>query len=112
MPYDEKLYERIGRMIEGWTQIEHKKMFGGICSLIRGNMFCGVYKEFLILRLGEDEAARAMKDDRRSYILPFDITGKPMKGWVMVKPEGLAGNAVLKKWIERARDFALTLPAK
>ncbi len=109
MPYDEKLFARISCVIEGWKDIEHKKMFGGICSLIRGNMFCGVYKEFLIIRLGEDEAKRAMGDDS---VLPFDITGKPMKGWVMVKPEGLAGNAVLRKWIERARDFALTLPAK
>ena len=84
-------------------------MFGGICHLLNGNMFCGVHKEFLILRLGQDKTENAMK---LPHVRPFDITGKPMKGWVMVAEKGYKTDKDLKDWLERAKKFAKTLPAK
>lgn len=59
MPYDEKLDRRIRAVVEDWPDTDAKKMFGGICHLMNGNMLCGVYKEFLILRLGPETAAAA-----------------------------------------------------
>jgi hypothetical protein len=35
-------------------------MFGGVCHLLNGNMFCGAYKDYLILRLGETVAKEAL----------------------------------------------------
>ncbi|MBI4961657.1 MAG: TfoX/Sxy family protein [Desulfomonile tiedjei] len=109
MPYDEALDARIKKIVSRWKNTVDKKMFGGVCHLVQGNMFCGVYKDFLILRLGEDEAKEAMK---LPFVKPFDITGRPMKGWVMVASRGFENDESLKQWLEKARKFARSLPAK
>ncbi len=84
-------------------------MFGGVCHLLRGNMFCGVYKDYLILRLGEKGAKEALQS---KFARPFDITGKPMKGWVMVSPDGFRSDEELAAFLEEAKDFAGSLPPK
>jgi TfoX/Sxy family transcriptional regulator of competence genes len=109
MPYNEELDARIKKIVSRWKNTADKKMFGGVCHLLHGNMFCGVYKDFLILRLGEDQAEEAMK---LSYTKPFDITGRPMKGWVMVDKRGFETEDALKQWLEKAKKFAGGLPPK
>jgi TfoX/Sxy family transcriptional regulator of competence genes len=109
MVYKEEIETRINEMVAGWKNTEEKKMFGGICHLLNGNMFCGVHKEFLILRLGPDRAADALK---LPHVRPFDITGRPMKGWVMVAEDGFRSDKDLKNWLDQARRFAETLPMK
>jgi hypothetical protein len=107
MPYDPQLDERVYRMIADWGTIR-KKMFGGTCHLINGNMMCGVYRDYLILRLGEEAGTAALN---QPHTKPFDITGRPMKGWVMVEQDGLT-DAALSGWLGKARAFAETLPTK
>lgn len=85
-----------------------KKMFGGTCHLMLGNMMCGVYKDCLVLRLGEAQAGKALK---KPHVRPFDVTGKPMKGWVMVEKEGFDGRQ-LDRWLEKASVFVESLPPK
>ncbi len=109
MPYDEGLDTRIKKVVARWHGTSHKKMFGGVCHLINGNMFCGVYKEFLILRLGEDAAVDALD---QKHVRVFDITGKPMRGWVMVDKKGFKSDDALKNWLAKAKAFAKTLPPK
>ena len=109
MAYNKELESRIERIITGWKNTDHKKMFGGICHLIHGNMFCGVYKDFLILRLGEGLAKDALE---LAFVRPFDITGRAMKGWVMVADEGFSSDQELEVWLNKAKDFAETLPSK
>lgn len=109
MPYNERIEQRVQRCIAGWTKIDRKKMFGGVCHLRNGNMFCGVYKDFLILRLGEEKANSALA---LPHVRPFDITGRPMKGWVMVEAEGFAQDRDLSRWLDQARRFADALPPK
>jgi TfoX/Sxy family transcriptional regulator of competence genes len=109
MACDQALNNRITAIIAAWEGVEVKKMFGGVCHLLLGNMFAGVYREFLILRLGEDEAGRALT---LPFVRPLDITGKPMKGWAMVAREGWQTDAELKAWLEKAKAFALSLPPK
>lgn len=109
MPYDEELETRVKGVVSAWKNTDDKKMFGGICHLMNGNMFCGVYKEFLILRLGEQAAQGAL---RKPHVRPFDITGRPMKGWVMVASEGFKTEEALKAWLIAAREFVKILPAK
>lgn len=77
--------------------------------MLKGNMFCGVYKDYLILRLGEKGSEEAL---RSPLVKSFDITGRPMKGWVMVKREGFRSDEELRAWLDEARDFAKTLPSK
>ena len=109
MAYNEELDARIQKIVARWKNTNSKKMFGGVCHLINGNMFCGVHKDSLILRLGAEIAAEAMT---AAHVRPFDITGKPMKGWVMVDREGYKSKEDLRAWLEKARMFAGTLPAK
>jgi TfoX/Sxy family transcriptional regulator of competence genes len=109
MAYDEKLDLRIKKIVSRWKGTIDKKMFGGVCHLINGNMFCGVHKDFLILRLGEDKSKDALQ---QPYARPFDITGKPMKGWVMVASDGYKSDPDLKAWLEQAKGFVKTLPKK
>jgi hypothetical protein len=109
MPYNEEIDERIRKIVSRWENAEAKKMFGGVCHLLYGNMVCGVYKDYLILRLGEKAAEKALK---QSYTRPFDITGKPMKGWVMVDGGGFKTDISLKSWLNKAKTFVKTLPPK
>jgi len=109
MPYDEEIEGRIGKVISRWKNTQARKMFGGICHLLGGNMFCGVYKNFLILRLGEKESRESMS---QPFVRSFDITGKPMKGWVMVEKEGFKSENVLKAWLAKAKEYVGTLPSK
>ncbi len=107
MAYDEKLDARVTAAIAGWGTTR-KRMFGGTCHLINGNMLCGVYKSFLILRLGEQAAQEALE---RPGVKPFDVTGKPMRGWVMIEANTL-DRAGFLKWLKRSRLFVATLPPK
>ena len=107
MPYNEEIDARIRKLVSRWKNSDAKEMFGGVCHRLKGNMVCGVYKDYLILRLGEKESAKALK---QSYTKPFDITGKPMKGWVMVEGRGFKTDEKLKFWLIKARTFVMTLP--
>jgi TfoX/Sxy family transcriptional regulator of competence genes len=109
MPYDEEIESRINTVISRWKNTDAKKMFGGVCHLLDGSMFCGVYKDFLILRLGEEESKGALK---LPFVRPFDITGKTMKGWVMVEKEGFKSDEALKAWLVKAKKFVGALPLK
>ena len=84
-------------------------MFGGVGFLLKGNMLVGVWKNSLIVRVGPDGYEDALLEP---HVKEFDITGRPMKGWIMVEPEGIERDDVLKGWIVRAERFVVTLPRK
>ena len=109
MAYDERLAERVRELLGGHAGISERKMFGGIGFMLDGNMCCGVHGDELILRLGEEDAAAALADPHGR---PFDVTARPMKGWVFVHPDALRTEAELWLWIEPAVDFASSLPPK
>ena len=109
MPFSETLAERVRKRLSRRKGIEEKKMFGGLGFLLNGNMCVGVWKEFLIARLGIEQAEEARKE---LNIREFDITGRAMKGWVMIEPAGLKEEGQLKDWLRRAVQFVETLPAK
>ncbi len=109
MPFNERLEARVNRIVSVWKNTSAKKMFGGICHLINGKMFCGVHKDFLIVRIGEVSAQESLE---LPHVKPFDITGRAMKGWIMVDDRGLESDDDLKKWLIQAKQFALSLPSK
>ncbi len=108
MHSDPKLVARLDALAEthGFTR---KSMFGGYCWFLGGNICCGVWHENLILRLGPDAALAALDRDR---VLPFDITGRPMRNWVMVEPAGFRTKKQLGTWVGQAVAFVETLPTK
>ena len=109
MAYNESSAERIRNQMKKNKGFVEKKMFGGICFLLNGNMACGIRNDDIIVRVGKD----AYED---CLLLPhtrqFDITGRPMSGWVMVSPEGYQSDNELKTWLQRGIDFAKSLPPK
>jgi len=109
MPFDQILAKRIRDELTSISGLEEKKMFGGVGFLIRGNMACGVHKEDLIVRVGPAGYAEALA---QSHARPFDMTGRPMAGWIMVSPGGFAADDDFKRWIKQGVEFAQTLPVK
>ncbi len=107
MAYDLELDARVEEIVTAWGA-SRKKMFGGTCYLLNGNMVAGVLGDSVILRLSTEEGEAALKQPN---VRPFDISKNPMSGWVMVGPDGL-DDASLDDWLEQARDFVATLPAK
>ena len=109
MPYDPIIEERISELTDNWQALDKKKMFGGICYLLNGNMCFGIYKEFIIIRAGQELADSMLEQPN---IRPFDITGKSMKGWFVVGPEGYDNDEKMLQFLRMGREFALTLPPK
>jgi len=108
MAYNEKLAERIRTELSGVPFVE-KKMFGGVGFLIHGNMACGVHKQNMIVRVDPDKHTALLK---KKGARVFDITGRPMKGWLMVDPDGCKTATQLSGWVKEGVKFALTLQAK
>ena len=109
MAFDESLTARIRDALARRRNVEEKKMFGCICFFLDGNALAGVWKDRLIARLGPEEGEAAILEP---HVRAFDITGKPMKKWVAVEPEGVEGDDQVTGWIERATKFVRTLPKK
>jgi TfoX/Sxy family transcriptional regulator of competence genes len=109
MAFSETLAERIRQRLARRKKVVERKMFGGVGFLLNGNLLVGVWKDSLIVRLGPDEGAEALLEP---HVREFDITGRPMKGWIMVEPEGVTGDDQLKGWVQRAVKFVGTLPGK
>jgi TfoX/Sxy family transcriptional regulator of competence genes len=109
MAFDEDLAARIRTALARKKGVEEKKMFGGVVFMLDGNMLVGVWKDSLIVRLGDEQAEAALLEP---HVRPFDITGQPMKRWAMVTPDGVRDDDLLKEWIQRAVKFVGKLPAK
>jgi len=109
MAFDDLLAARIRSSVSRRKGFTEKKMFGGIGFLLNGNMCIGVWKEFLILRVGPGQYEAALAEP---HVKEFDITGKSMRGWVMVENGGVEDEASLKSWVQRAVSFVHGLPMK
>ena len=109
MAFNEALAERIRQRLARRKNVEEKRMFGGVGFLLNGNMLVGVWKDSLIARLGPDQGDDALLEP---HVKEFDITGRPMNGWVLVEPEGIEDDDQLSAWIGRALKFVGNLPAK
>ena len=109
MAYDKNLAARVQDMLAEREGFSEKKMFGGVGYLFHGNMACGVNGEDLIVRVGAENYHNALADPAARV---FDMTGRPMTGWVAVGPGGTRVDDRLYEWVERGVTFALSLPAK
>ena len=108
MAYDELLAKRIDELVKGKKGFTRKEMFGGIAYLLHGNMCVGIHKNELIIRY-DPIITEEIKTDKNVH--PFEITGRPMKGWSLVGSEGIKEDG-LKKWFDLSFGFAKTLPPK
>ena len=109
MAFDDQLAERIRKQLGKRRGLTEKKMFGGLAFLLNGNMCCGVHGQEMIVRLDPEQTDQALSQ-RHTRI--FDLSGRPMKGWILVQPEGLTTQAALAKWIQVGLKYSSSLPAK
>jgi hypothetical protein len=109
MAFDDKLAARIRQQLGQRRDVIEKKMFGGVAFLLNGNMACGVHGQEMIVRLDPAQTAKALS---RPYTRTFDLTGRPMKGWILVEPKGLTTRDALSKWIQVGVKYAASLPPK
>jgi TfoX/Sxy family transcriptional regulator of competence genes len=106
---DEQLVERIRAALKGTRGAGERRMFGGVCFTIEGNMVCGVVKNDLMVRVGPDKYEDALK---QPHARPMDFTGRPMNGYVFVAPPGVKSESSLKDWVGAGVAHVRTLPPK
>ena len=109
MAYDEGLAIRVREVLGARPGLAEKQMFGGLAFLVGGNMACGVRGEDLIVRVAPDVADAALGEPG---VRPFDLPGRPMKGWLLVDADGHAEDDDLRRWVDRSVADASSLPPK
>jgi hypothetical protein len=108
MPFDPTLAEAMRATLKRRRNIVEKKMFGGYCWMLKGNMLCGVEVGRYMFRVGKAQEAEALA---RPGARPTDITGKPMAGFVWVDAREATDKALLS-WIDLATAYVGSLPPK
>jgi TfoX/Sxy family transcriptional regulator of competence genes len=109
MAYDQDQARRVQGLLNECPGYQEKKMFGGVGFFIHGNLACGILREDLIVRTGPAEYAGAL---RSPHARPFDLTCRPMPGWLLIDRAGTRTDAELTAWVELGVGFARTLPRK
>jgi TfoX/Sxy family transcriptional regulator of competence genes len=109
MAYDEGLAERIRSLLDEDPGLSEKRMFGGVAFLVRGHMGVGIVQDKLMIRVGPESYDRVL---RERHARQMDFTGRPMKGFVYVVPEGYESDADLRRWVDLGVGYAQSLPAK
>ena len=108
MPYDPHLAEQMRAALRLRKGIVERKMFGGYCWMLNGNMLCGVEVGRFMFRVGKDLEAEALS---RPGARPMDITGKPMPGFVWVNADDAMRDG-LERWIDLAARYVGALVPK
>ena len=109
MASDAKLTARVQAVTKGWRGLAPKKMFGGMAWLLHGSMCVGIWQDSLVVRCGPADWPAHLK---KKHVREMDITGRSMKGWLLVDAPAIATPATLRGWLETARVFVGTLPKK
>lgn len=109
MAYDEYLADRIRRDLDQKKVVFLElKMMGGLCFKVDGKMLCGIlinkkYGDSLLMaRIGEEAYEKELE---KNECLLMDFTGRPMKGYVFVTPEGFDLDDDLSYWIDKCLFF-------
>jgi TfoX/Sxy family transcriptional regulator of competence genes len=108
MAYDQKLADRIRRVLGPNDDVEERKMFGGLAFLRSGRMFVGITGDDLMVRVGPERYQESLG---RPHVRPMDFTGRPMTGYVYVAPAGRQTEPSLRAWVTLGARFVVTLPA-
>jgi len=109
MAYSEKLAKRIIKLLKSQKGIVEKKMFGGICYMLKDKMIAGIVENKLMIRCLREEYDKLLK---KPHADEMTFTGKPMKGFLYVAPEGIRTDKQLQKWLDVGIEFAHKSPPK
>lgn len=109
MAYNLTLAQRIREMVYGQKDASERKMFGGICFMIGGNMVCGVVGDELMSRINPESHAAALE---KPHVKPMEFTGRSMKGYLFIEPEGIRTKKELAYWVNQGIRIAQSIPPK
>lgn len=103
MAYDEALAARVRRELDtAGEEVVERRMFGGLCFMVRGAMCCGVLRDELIVRVGPDRHDEALA---QPHTRVFDFTGRPSRGMVYVEPAQTRTADDLARWVRMGLAF-------
>ena len=109
MAFNEALAARVREALSDARGISEKRMFGGLCFLVRGNLCCGVDADELFVRASPEAGEKLLA---RKHARAFAPAGRPMRGWVAIGRAGIRDRRSLRSWLQPALDFATSLPNK
>ena len=109
MAYDEGLAERVREVLTSIDGVSERKMFGGLCFMLNGNMTCGILGDELMVRVGPEVYEVALE---LPHAREMDFTGRSMRGMVYVSADGFSEDLELREWVGRGTAFAGSLPPK
>ena len=111
MAFDADLAQRVreGLVAISGALPDEKRMFGGLCFMIAGNMCCGILGDRLMARVGPDAYTALLGEPGAGEM---DFTGRPMKGMLMIDADTVADDAALQDWLSHCFAFVRTLPPK
>jgi TfoX/Sxy family transcriptional regulator of competence genes len=109
MAFDEGLAQRVRERVLADGAATEKRMFGGLAFLLNGNLAVGVSRDELLVRLSPEDGEAALA---RPGVRVFDMTGRPMRGWILVAADVLTEDEALNEWIDEGCAFAAGLPPK
>ena len=109
MAYDESVAGRVRQAVAANDGLSERKMFGGLCLMLNGNMFAGIIGDELMLRVGPQRFEELLA---KPGVRPMDFTGRPMNGYLYVAAQAFARDEDLSVWLQPALSFVESLPAK
>jgi TfoX/Sxy family transcriptional regulator of competence genes len=109
--YNEELAGRVRAVLADRTDVEEKRMFGGVTVMVAGQMSCGVLKDDLIVRIEQPISTSFNELVAQPHVSPFDFSGQPMQGTVYVGNDALDDPQVLRAWVQRGTDYVASHPA-
>jgi TfoX/Sxy family transcriptional regulator of competence genes len=109
MAYDEAVADRVRKAVAAHDGLSERKMFGGLCLMLGGNMFAGIIGDELMLRVGAERFEELLA---KPGARPMDFTGRPMNGYLYISPHAIATDKDLSTWLDTALGFVETLPSK
>jgi TfoX/Sxy family transcriptional regulator of competence genes len=108
--YDEVLADRIRELIVGEPGVTEQRMFGGLAFLVRGNMSVAASGQGgLIVRVDPEDTDALLEEP---HAQPFEMRGRPMRGWLRVDAQGARTTRELEPWVKRGVAYARSLPSK
>ena len=102
MAYNEKLANRVRELLQNKKRVEKKKMMGGLTFMVNDKMSVGVLNDDLMVRIDPDVCEDALE---RKGCHQMDFTGRPMKGFVFVEPDGIKSKKYLEYWLSLALEY-------
>jgi TfoX/Sxy family transcriptional regulator of competence genes len=104
MTLEDRLSNALGAFVT-----ERKRMFGGLCFMLNGNMLMGTFRGGLMARVSKDTHDEAMRIPGASAMTMKD---RVMEGFILIEAGAVEDDAALQKWVDMALAYNATLPAK